>query len=248
MADRYPDVTIRDYGAKGVPAGRLQPMEASHLKAGKWILEPKTGNPCSVVDQPKKSKTGKHGSAKITCKLKMGFSHKTAQLMAPGHQQLQKALIEKVEYTFAYLEDEDEDVITVCVMDDEDETIELKMSKAREAAYKKVMSVIEEGEKEDKDVVIIVQEGPRRDTKDAKGPGYIIYQLITEAKIVQHLQRPVFCSCSIDCFQLAQYCLVAHIGFFIGLAFQHPLFFQEQSCLSICFHHHFNWPLFQGLG
>merc|ERR1712173_329438 len=120
--DQYADVTIRDFGAAGNPAGRLQPLEASALKAGKWILEPKTGNPCTVAEQPKKSKTGKHGSAKITCKLKMGYSAKAAQLMAPGHQQLERCIIEKLEYTYSYMEgdpkDKDEPVITIFCLDE----------------------------------------------------------------------------------------------------------------------------------
>merc|ERR1712173_275693 len=183
--DQYADVTIRDFGAAGNPAGRLQPLEASALKAGKWILEPKTGNPCTVAEQPKKSKTGKHGSAKITCKLKMGFSSKTAQLMAPGHQQLEKAVIEKLEYTYSYTEGDPEtdDLITLYCMDEAANEVELKLSKERDSVWKKVMASIEEGEANDDEIVLVVQEGPKRN-KNAK-EGYDILQLIIDAKVVK---------------------------------------------------------------
>merc|ERR1719188_742502 len=132
MADVYPDVTIRDYGAAGNPAGRVQPMEAHDLKNGKWILEPKTGGPCYAAEQPKKSKTGKHGSAKITCKLKYGFNNKNAQLMAPGHQLLEKCVVEKNEYTFSYISEgdpESDELIEISCLDEQSQEVVLKLRK-----------------------------------------------------------------------------------------------------------------------
>merc|ERR1719410_2182067 len=132
MGDRFKDVTIRDYGAAGNPAGRLKPIEASGLKCGKWIIEPKSMAPCTVAEQPKKSKTGKHGSAKITCKLKMGFNNKNAQLMAPGHQLLEKCVVEKNEYTFSYISEgdpESDELLELSCLDENNQETMLKLRK-----------------------------------------------------------------------------------------------------------------------
>jgi len=186
MGDRFADVTIRDYGAAGNPASRLKPIEASSLKNGKWIIEPKSQAPCTVAEQPKKSKTGKHGSAKITCKLKMGFNNKNAQLMAPGHQQLQECVVEKVEYFFSYVSEGDmetDDLVEISCLDDDSQEVVLKLSKARDAVWKKVCACIEEGEKEECDVVLVTQEAPTTN-KNSK-EGYDILQLVIDAKVLK---------------------------------------------------------------
>lgn len=187
MGDQYPDVTIRDFGPAGNPAGRTKPIEASHLKSGKWIIEPKSGNPCTVAEQPKKSKTGKHGSAKITCKLKMGYSAKAAQLMAPGHQQLSACVIEKLEYTYCYMEgdpdDKDCDMLLMSCMDDTNTECELKLSRARPKVWEKVVGVIQAGEESGDEICLIVQEAPK-ENKNAK-EGYDILQIIIDAKLVK---------------------------------------------------------------
>merc|ERR1712173_245443 len=129
-----------------------------------------------------KSKTGKHGSAKITCKLKMGYSSKTAQLMAPGHQQLEQVVVEKLEYTYSYIDgdvDSDESIIINCLDVDNNE-VELKLGREREAVWKKVTETIAEAEENDEEAVLVVMEAPRRNKNSANG--YDIYQIVIDAK------------------------------------------------------------------
>jgi len=184
MGERYEDVTIRDYGAAGTPAGRIKPLEAHHLKKGKMIIDPNSGQPCVVADQPKKSKTGKHGHAKLTSKLVNLFNHKSAQIMAPGGKLLEEVVVEKVEYCFSYVSegdlDEDE-LVCISVLDSQDQEVELKLSKKREAVWNKVKNVITEGEANERDIFIMTQEAPfpNKNVKE----GYEIYQLVIDAKL-----------------------------------------------------------------
>jgi len=184
MGERYQDVCIRDYGAAGTPAGRIKPLEAHHLKKGKIIIDPNSGQPCVVADQPKKSKTGKHGHAKLTSKLVNLFNHKTAQIMAPGGKLLEECVVEKVEYCFSYISEGDfeaDELVCISCIDANDQEVELKLSKKREDVWNKVKNVIEEGEKNDKDIFIMTQEAPfpNKNVKE----GYEIYQLVVDAKV-----------------------------------------------------------------
>jgi len=184
---KFSDVTIRDFGPAGNPAGRLKPQEASGLKNGMWILEPKSEMPCYVAEQPKKSKTGKHGSAKITCKLKLGFSNKNAQLMAPGHQLLEKCVVEKNEYSFSYISEgdpEEDDLIEISCLDDNSQEVVLKLRKdGNDAIWTKVINSIAEAEAADCDVVLVTQEAPSKN-KSAQN-GYDIWQLVIDAKLMK---------------------------------------------------------------
>jgi len=184
MGERYEDVTIRDYGAAGTPSGRLKPLEAHHLKKGKFIIDPNSGQPCVVADQPKKSKTGKHGHAKLTSKLVNLFNHKTAQIMAPGGKLLEQCVVEKVEYGYSYISEGDfkeDELVVISCLDANDKEVELKLSKGRADVWKKVSSVIEEGEANDKDIFIMTTEAPfpNKNVKE----GYEIYQLVVDAKV-----------------------------------------------------------------
>jgi len=184
MGDRYEDVTIRDYGAAGTPSGRIKPLEAHHLKKGKTIIDPNSGQPCVVADQPKKSKTGKHGHAKLTSKLSNLFNHKTAQIMAPGGKLLEEVVVEKVEYCFSYISEgdfEEDELVVISVLDSQDQEVELKLSKKREDVWKKVKNIITEGEEKEKDIFIMTQEAPYPN-KSVK-EGYEIYQLVIDAKL-----------------------------------------------------------------
>jgi len=184
MGDRYPDVTIRDYGAAGNPAGRLKPIHGGDLKKGKAIIDPNSKLPCLVADTPKKSKTGKHGHAKLTSKLTMIFSGKTAQIMAPHGMHLEECVMEKMEYTYSYTEGEPEEdeLITLSCMDEANNSVELGLSNKRTKVWEKVLGTIKEGEENDQEVQIIVQEGPMPN-KNA-GQGYDVVQLVIDAKIV----------------------------------------------------------------
>merc|ERR1712207_122968 len=68
----------------------------------------------------------------ITCKLKMGFSNKNAQLMAPGHQLLEKCVVEKNEYTYSYISEgdpESDDLIEISCLDENSQEVVLKLAR-----------------------------------------------------------------------------------------------------------------------
>merc|ERR1712154_41928 len=127
------------------------------------------------------------GSAKITCKLKMGFSNNNAQLMAPGHQLLEKCVVEKNEYAFSYVSEGDietDDMIEISCLDDNNQEIILKLRKPDNAhVWDKVTGAIEEGERDNLDVTLVTQEAPCKN-KSAQN-GYYIWQMVIDAKVMR---------------------------------------------------------------
>merc|ERR1719491_938293 len=122
----------------------------------------------------------------MTCKLKMGFSNKNAQLMAPGHQLLQKCLMEKVEYSFSYISEGDpetDDIIEISCLDEESKECVLKLRKNdNDAIWTKVHATIAEAEAADCECILVTQEAPSKN-KSAQN-GYDIWQLVIDAKVI----------------------------------------------------------------
>merc|ERR1712083_832704 len=115
-------------------------------KNGMWCLDDKTGLPGTVSDL-KFSKTGKHGHAKFTYKLRMPHSGRASSAMHPGGDHLCRPVMEKIEYLVSHM-DGDEDL--VCLNEDFEEV------------YKLVTELIETGQDEGKDVYVNVLEGPKK--------------------------------------------------------------------------------------
>jgi len=170
----YKDVTIKTYPPNTDLSSRIIPMHAHDLKNGMWCLDDKTGIPGTVCDV-KFSKTGKHGHAKFTYKLRMPHSGRASSAMHPGGDHLCKPVMEKIEYLVSHM-DGDEDL--VCLNDDFEE-IFFKLSPEREDVYKTVTETIETGQDEGKDVYVTVLEGPKK-----VGDNIEILQLVTDVKAV----------------------------------------------------------------
>jgi translation elongation factor P/translation initiation factor 5A len=170
----HKDTTIKVYGANVDLSSRCIPMHAHDLKNGMWCLDDKTGLPGTVSDL-KFSKTGKHGHAKFTYKLRMPHSGRASSAMHPGGDHLTRPVMEKVEYLVSHM-DGDEDL--VCLNEDFEE-IFFKLSKEREETYTKITETIETGQNDGKDVYVTVLEGPRK-----VGDKIEILQSVTEAKAV----------------------------------------------------------------
>jgi len=170
----HKDTTIKVYGANVDLSSRCIPMHAHDLKNGMWCLDDKTGLPGTVSDL-KFSKTGKHGHAKFTYKLRMPHSGRASSAMHPGGDHLTRPVMEKIEYLVSHM-DGDEDL--VCLNEDFEE-IYFKLSKEREETYTKVTETIETGQNDGKDVYVTVLEGPRK-----VGDKIEILQSVTEAKAV----------------------------------------------------------------
>merc|ERR1711920_589213 len=103
---------------------------------------------------------------------------------APGGKLLEEVVVEKVEYCYSYISEgdfEEDELVSISVLDSQDLEVELKLSKKREDVWKKVKNVITEGEANDKDIFIMTQEAPfpNKNVKE----GYEIYQLIVDAKL-----------------------------------------------------------------
>ena len=98
------DCTIKDVPKDADLSSRLEPIHAHDLKNGMWCLDDKTGIPGTVCDL-KMSKTGKHGHAKFTYKLRMPHSGRASSLMHPGGDHLLRPVMQKVEYLVSYLEE-----------------------------------------------------------------------------------------------------------------------------------------------
>ena len=81
----------------------IVPMHAHDLKNNMWCLDDKSGVPGTVSDL-KMSKTGKHGHAKFTYKLRMPHSGRASSLMHPGGDHLLRPVMEKVEYLVSHLD------------------------------------------------------------------------------------------------------------------------------------------------
>jgi len=171
----HPDVTVKSHPPNTDLSSRCIPIHAHDLKNGQWCLDDKTGIPGTVCDL-KFSKTGKHGHAKFTYKLRMPHSGRASSAMHPGGDHLVRPVMEKIEYLVSHM-DGDEDL--VCLNEDFEE-IFFKLSKKREEVYTKVTETIENGQDDGKDVYVTVLEGPRK-----QGDKIEILQIITEAKAVE---------------------------------------------------------------
>ena len=98
-----PDCTVKYLPPNTDLSSRCEPMQAHDLKNGSWCLDDKTGVPGTVSDL-KMSKTGKHGHAKFTYKLRMPHSGRAASCMHPGGDHLVRPVMEKVEYLVSHIE------------------------------------------------------------------------------------------------------------------------------------------------
>mmetsp|Transcript_3044 Transcript_3044/g.5124 ORF Transcript_3044/g.5124 Transcript_3044/m.5124 type:complete len:177 (-) Transcript_3044:306-836(-) len=170
----HKDCTVKQYPPNTDLSSRLVPMHAHDLKNGMWCLDDKSGLP-GTVSELKMSKTGKHGHAKFTYKLRMPHSGRSSSLMHPGGDHLYRPVIEKMEYLVSHM-DGDEDL--VCLNEDFEEVF-FKLSTEREDVYAKVTETIEKGQEEGKDVYVTVLEGPRK-----QGDNIEVLQIVTEAKAV----------------------------------------------------------------
>merc|ERR1740129_2210671 len=88
-------------------SSRCIPMHAHDLKNGMWCLDDKTGLPGTVSDL-KFSKTGKHGHAKFTYKLRMPHSGRASSAMHPGGDHLSRPVMEKIEYLVSHMDGQEE--------------------------------------------------------------------------------------------------------------------------------------------
>jgi translation elongation factor P/translation initiation factor 5A len=150
------------------------PIQAHDLKNGHWCLDDKSGVP-GTVSELKMSKTGKHGHAKFTYKLRMPHSGRSSSQMHPGGDHLLKPIMEKVEYLVSHMDGEED---LVC-LDDNYEEIYFKLSKSRDDVYGKVVETISKASDEGKDCYVTVLEGPMK-----SGEAVQILQIVTEAKLV----------------------------------------------------------------
>eukprot|EP00484_Ammonia_sp_Unknown_P001703 CAMPEP_0197022382 /NCGR_PEP_ID=MMETSP1384-20130603/3294_1 /TAXON_ID=29189 /ORGANISM="Ammonia sp." /LENGTH=177 /DNA_ID=CAMNT_0042450425 /DNA_START=79 /DNA_END=612 /DNA_ORIENTATION=+ len=171
----HKDCTVKTFPPNTDLSSRLIPMHAHDLKNGMWCLDDKTGLPGTVSDL-KMSKTGKHGHAKFTYKLRMPHSGRSSSLMHPGGDHLYRPVMEKVEYLVSHM-DGDEDL--VCLNEDFEE-VYFKLSAERgDDTYSKITECIETGQNEGKDVYVTVLEGPKK-----LGDNIEVLQIVTEAKAV----------------------------------------------------------------
>jgi translation elongation factor P/translation initiation factor 5A len=168
------DCTIKKVPANTDLTSRLVPIHAHDLKNNMWVLDDKSGVPGTVSDL-KMSKTGKHGHAKFTYKLRMPHSGRTATAMHPGGDHLYQPVMEKLEYLVSHI-DGDEDL--VC-LDENFEEIYFKVDTQREDVYTKLKDIIEQGQKEAKDVYVTVLEGPMKEKEDIS-----LIQMVVDAKAV----------------------------------------------------------------
>jgi len=171
----YSDVTIKSYPPDADLSSRCIPIHAHDLKNGQWCLDDKTGMPGTVSDL-KFSKTGKHGHAKFTYKLRMPHSGRASILMHPGGDHLTRPVMEKIEYLVSHM-DGDEDL--VCLNDDFEEIYFKLSQKDRPEVHKEITECIENGQNDGKDVFVTVLEGPKK-----LGSKLDILQLVTDAKSV----------------------------------------------------------------
>jgi len=170
----FKDCTTKVYPPNTDLTSRLIPMHAHDLKNGMWCLDDKTGLPGTVSDL-KFSKTGKHGHAKFTYKLRMPHSGRASSAMHPGGDHLSRPVMEKVEYLVSHM-DGDEDL--VCLNEDFEE-IFFKLSPERAEVYQEVTETITNGQDEGKDVYVTVLEGPKKVNDNIE-----ILQIVTEVKAV----------------------------------------------------------------
>eukprot|EP00483_Globobulimina_turgida_P002288 UN02290 len=148
-------------------------MHAHDLKNGMWCIDDKSGLP-GTVSELKMSKTGKHGHAKFTYKLRMPYSGRSSSLMHPGGDHLYRPVMEKVEYLVSHIDGDD----LVCLNEDFEE-VYFKLTEDREAVYNKITDCIDNGQDNGKDVYVTVLEGPKK-----VGDVIDILQIVTEAKAV----------------------------------------------------------------
>merc|ERR550525_1098548 len=144
----HKDCTVRDYPPNTDLSSRIIPMHAHDLK---------TGIP-GTVSELNMSKTGKHGHAKFTYKLRMPHSGRASSAMHPGGDHLTRPVMEKIEYLVSHMDGEED---LVC-LDEDFEEIFFKISKTREEVYTKVTEMIENGQNDGKDVYVTVLEGPKK--------------------------------------------------------------------------------------
>eukprot|EP00483_Globobulimina_turgida_P000576 UN00576 len=169
----HKDCTSKVYPQNTDLSSRLIPMHAHDLKNGMWCIDDKSGLP-GTVSELKMSKTGKHGHAKFTYKLRMPHSGRSSSLMHPGGDHLYRPVMEKVEYLVSHMDGDD----LVCLNEDFEEVF-FKLTNDRESVYDKIIGIIDNGQDDGKDVYVTVLEGPKK-----VGEQIDILQIVTEAKAV----------------------------------------------------------------
>jgi translation elongation factor P/translation initiation factor 5A len=170
----HKDCTVKKMPPNADIGSRLIPMQAHDLKNGMWTLDDKTGVP-GVVSDLKMSKTGKHGHAKFTYKIRMPHSGRSASLMHPGGDHLLRPVMEKTDYLVSHIDGEED---LVC-LDENYEEIYFKLSPDREDVYKQVTETLAKAQEEGKDCMVTVLEGPMKLNEKID-----ILQIVTEAKMV----------------------------------------------------------------
>ncbi len=98
-----PDCTLKSLPKDMDLNKRVIPMEANDVKPGMWVIDDKSGVP-GIVSDLKKVKVGKHGHCKVMYKLKMTHSGKTAFGAHHSTEMVFRAVMDKVDYLFSYLD------------------------------------------------------------------------------------------------------------------------------------------------
>merc|ERR1711902_349306 len=117
----------------------LDHVHAHDLKIGMWCIDDNSGYPGRIATL-NKSKTGKHGHAKMTYKLVMPHSGKTSIPMHPGKDQVLKPMMEKEECVFVRFKDEQQNMVEV--QDDKGKNRVIAIS-SQPKIYEKVMAVMD---------------------------------------------------------------------------------------------------------
>jgi translation elongation factor P/translation initiation factor 5A len=178
----YPDVTVKSMPPNTDLTSRCVPIQAHDLKQGHWCLDTDKTGIAGTVSELKMSKTGKHGHAKFTYKLRMPHSGRANSCMHPGGDQLVRPVMEKKEYQLIYIDEmeQDKDVYDVVCMDENNEEMTLKIAKERTKEYTTLFENVERTNDEAGDVFLTVLEGPRKN----KDNTIDILQIITDSKFV----------------------------------------------------------------
>ena len=154
----------------------LQPITAHDLKNNAWCIDDKSGYPGQVT-QLKKSKTGKHGHAKITYKLVMPFTGKSSNPMHPATDQLMRPVMTKTDYIFIKFINDDDQQVVECKNNETGKISNIIIS-PQPKYYEKVINSINK-KKKNETVILSVLNGPKYSAKKIA-----IIQCVVGAKLV----------------------------------------------------------------
>ena len=168
---------------------KILPIEAHNIKNGMWLLDDKSGFP-GVVSDVKRSKTGKHGHAKVTYKLRMPHSNRVSSLMHAGKDRLFQPSMQKIDYLVSHMDNNNEDI--VLVDNESSESLYFKLcNDTRKSVYDKMIKTINTCENnnnknnEQDEVYATVLEGPMMKTNKKGNIKISILQIIVDSKIVK---------------------------------------------------------------